>query len=46
MQGRKLMISATCETFDNPDSFLYGGKGKADRRVFESLTSGRFCSAR
>jgi len=46
MQGRKFMISATWnaprETFDNPDSFLYGGKGTAD--LFLPITSNyKFC---
>ncbi len=41
MQGKKFMISATWnaprETFDNPDSVLFGGKGTAD--LFLSITS-------
>jgi len=41
MQGRKFMISATWnaprETFDNPGSFLYCGKGTAD--LFLAITS-------
>ena len=41
MQGRKFMISATWnaprETFDNPASVLYGGKGTAD--LFLPITS-------
>jgi modulator of drug activity B len=46
MQGRKFMISATWnaprETFDNSDSFLYGGKGTAD--LFLNITSNyKFC---
>ena len=46
MQGRKFMISATWnaprETFDNPDSVLYGGKGVAD--LFLPITSNyKFC---
>ena len=46
MQGRKFMISATWnaprETFDNPGSFLYGGKGTAD--LFLPITSNyKFC---
>ncbi|HLX96346.1 MAG TPA: NAD(P)H-dependent oxidoreductase [Verrucomicrobiae bacterium] len=46
MQGRKFMISATWnaprDTFDNPDSFLYGGKGTAD--LFLPITSNyKFC---
>jgi len=46
MQGRKFMISATWnapkDTFDNPDSFLYGGKGTAD--LFLHITSNyKFC---
>jgi len=46
MQGRKFMISATWnaprETFDNPGSFLYGGKGVAD--LFLPITSNyKFC---
>ena len=46
MQGRKFMISATWnaprETFDNPNSFLYGGKGTAD--LFLPITSNyKFC---
>ena len=46
MQGRKFMISATWnaprETFDNPNSYLYGGKGTAD--LFLNITSNyKFC---
>ena len=46
MQGRKFMISATWnaprETFDNPESSLYGGKGTAD--LFLHITSNyKFC---
>jgi len=46
MQGKKFMISATWnaprETFDNPGSFLYGGKGVAD--LFLPITSNyKFC---
>jgi modulator of drug activity B len=46
MQGRKFMISATWnapkETFDNPGSVLYGGKGTAD--LFLPITSNyKFC---
>jgi NADPH dehydrogenase (quinone) len=46
MQGRKFMISATWnaprETFDNPASFLYGGKSVAD--LFLPITSNyKFC---
>jgi modulator of drug activity B len=46
MQGRKFMISATWnapkETFDNPNSVLYGGKGTAD--LFLPITSNyKFC---
>ena len=46
MQGRKFMISATWnaphETFDNPNSILYGGKGTAD--LFLNITSNyKFC---
>ncbi len=46
MQGRKFMISATWnaprETFDNPASFLCGGKGTAD--LFLPITSNyKFC---
>jgi len=46
MQGRTFMISATWnaprETFDNPGSFLYGGKGVAD--LFLPITSNyKFC---
>jgi modulator of drug activity B len=46
MQGRKFMISATWnaprDTFDNPGSFLYGGKGTAD--LFLPITSNyKFC---
>jgi len=41
MQGKKFMISATWnaprETFDNPNSVLYGGKGTAD--LFLHITS-------
>lgn len=41
MQGRRFMVSATWnaprETFDNPDSVLYAGKGAAD--LFLSITS-------
>jgi len=41
MQGRKFMVSATWnapkETFDNPNSVLYGGKGVAD--LFLPITS-------
>src|ERR1043166_9051688 len=41
MQGRKFMISATWnapkETFSNPDSVLYGGKGRDD--LFLPITS-------
>ena len=41
MQGKKFMISATWnapkETFDNPNSLLYGGKGTAD--LFLHITS-------
>jgi NADPH dehydrogenase (quinone) len=46
MQRRKFMISATWnaprEAFDNPNSFLYGGKGTAD--LFLNITSNyKFC---
>ena len=46
MQGRKFMISATWnapkDTFDNPSSVLYGGKGTAD--LFLPITSNyKFC---
>jgi modulator of drug activity B len=46
MQNRKFMVSATWnapkETFDNPDSVLYGGKGVAD--LFLPITSNyKFC---
>ena len=46
MQGRKFMVSATWnaphETFDNPNSLLYGGKGVAD--LFLPITSNyKFC---
>ncbi len=46
MQGRKFMVSATWnaprETFDNPASYLYGGKGVAD--LFLAITSNyKFC---
>ncbi len=46
MQGRKFMISATWnapkDTFDNPSSLLYGGKGTAD--LFLHITSNyKFC---
>lgn len=46
MQGRKFMISATWnaprETFDNPGSVLYVGKGTAD--LFLPITSNyKFC---
>ena len=46
MQGRKFMISATWnapeETFDNPGSILYGGKGTSD--LFLPITSNyKFC---
>jgi modulator of drug activity B len=46
MQGRKFMISATWnaprQAFDNPGSFLYGGKGTAD--LFLNITSNyKFC---
>ena len=46
MQGRKFVISATWnapkETFDNPNSVLYGGKGTAD--LFLPITSNyKFC---
>ena len=46
MQGRRFMISATWnaprEAFDNPKSFLYGGKGTAD--LFLNITSNyKFC---
>jgi modulator of drug activity B len=46
MQGRKFMISATWnaprETFNNPESFLYRGKGTAD--LFLNITSNyKFC---
>jgi modulator of drug activity B len=46
MQGRKFMISATWnapkETFDNPNSVLYAGKGTAD--LFLPITSNyKFC---
>jgi modulator of drug activity B len=41
MQGRKFMVSATWNAprtvFDNPDSYLYGGKGVAD--LFLPITS-------
>ncbi len=41
MQGKKFMVSATWnapkETFDNPNSLLYGGKGTAD--LFLHITS-------
>lgn len=41
MQGKRFMISATWnaprETFDNPDSLLYGGKGTDD--LFLAITS-------
>jgi len=41
MQGRKFMVSATWNaprgTFDNPESYLYAGKGVAD--VFLPITS-------
>jgi modulator of drug activity B len=46
MQGRKFMISATWnaprETYDNPNSVLFGGKGTAD--LFLNITSNyKFC---
>jgi NADPH dehydrogenase (quinone) len=46
MQGRKFMISATWnapkDTFDNPSSVLYGGKGTAE--LFLPITSNyKFC---
>jgi len=46
IQGRKFMISATWNaprgTFDNPHSFLFGGKGTAD--LFLNITSNhKFC---
>ena len=46
MQGKRFMISATWnaprETFNNPDSVLYGGKGTAD--LFLPITSNyKFC---
>jgi modulator of drug activity B len=46
MYGRKFMICATWnaprQAFDNPDSFLYGGKGTAD--LFLNITSNyKFC---
>ena len=41
MQAKKFMISATwnapSETFDNPDSVLFGGKGRDD--LFLAITS-------
>jgi len=41
MQGKRFMISATWnaprETFDNPASFMYAGKGSAD--LFLNITS-------
>jgi NADPH dehydrogenase (quinone) len=48
MQGKKFMISATWnaprETFDNPDSVLFGGKGTAD--LFLPITSNyKFCGS-
>jgi modulator of drug activity B len=46
MQGKKFMLSATWnaprETFDNPDSVLFSGKGAAD--LFLHITSNyKFC---
>ena len=46
MQGRKFMISATWnaprETFNNPESVLFGGKGRGD--LFLHITSNyKFC---
>jgi modulator of drug activity B len=46
MQGKKFMISATWnapgETYDNPNSVLFGGKGTAD--LFLHITSNyKFC---
>jgi modulator of drug activity B len=46
MQGKRFMISATWnaprETFNNPDSVLYGGKETAD--LFLPITSNyKFC---
>ena len=46
MQGRKFMVSATWnaprEAFDNPDGFLFGGRGTAE--AFLPITSNyKFC---